>query len=278
MSLIGRLRERLERAQARRRADRGLATDTAQFAGIERFVLFVGYPRSGHSLVGSLLDAHPDAVVAHELDVLQLMRHGFTRNQILWLLLERSRAFTAAGRTWTGYDYAVPNQWNGRHRTLRVIGDKKGGNTARQLIREPDLLLRLETLTGLPHRYVHVTRNPFDNIATIAKRSDVTLETAADRHLALVAAIAKARTDYGPAEWIDLRQEDLIADPRAFLTRLCAFTGLDAPDDYLKDCASIVFAEPRKTRTGVAWPETLRARIEAAIGETSFLSGYALNS
>ena len=54
-----------------------------------------------------------------------------------------------------------------------VLGDKKGGNTARQLIAEPHLLHCCEAFTALPHRYVHVTRNPFDNIATIAKRSEM---------------------------------------------------------------------------------------------------------
>ena len=34
--------------------------------GVEKFVFFVGYPRSGHSIIGSVMDAHPDIVIAHE--------------------------------------------------------------------------------------------------------------------------------------------------------------------------------------------------------------------
>ena len=33
---------------------------------VKTFVLFVGFARSGHSIVGTLLDAHPDIVIAHE--------------------------------------------------------------------------------------------------------------------------------------------------------------------------------------------------------------------
>ena len=33
---------------------------------IEKFVIFIGYPRSGHSIVGSLMDAHPHMVIANE--------------------------------------------------------------------------------------------------------------------------------------------------------------------------------------------------------------------
>jgi hypothetical protein len=40
---------------------------------VRSFCLFIGYPRSGHSLVGSLLDAHPDIAIAHEVNVLGLV-------------------------------------------------------------------------------------------------------------------------------------------------------------------------------------------------------------
>ena len=54
------------RVRARRHRD--------DFAAVRTFLLFVGHPRSGHSLVGSLLDAHPDVVVSHELDALEVRR------------------------------------------------------------------------------------------------------------------------------------------------------------------------------------------------------------
>ena len=41
------------------------------YDGVETFVLFIGYPRSSHSLVGALLDAHPEIIIPHEYDVLQ---------------------------------------------------------------------------------------------------------------------------------------------------------------------------------------------------------------
>ena len=39
------------------------------YDGIQTFVLFIGYGRSGHSLVAAILDAHPKIVIAHEFDV-----------------------------------------------------------------------------------------------------------------------------------------------------------------------------------------------------------------
>src|SRR4051812_7341147 len=84
------------------------------FSGVKTFCMFLGYPRSGHSLVGSLLDAHPNMVIAHELDVLKFVRAGFSCEQIFYLLLENSENYAKAGRKYSGYSYAVPNQWQGR--------------------------------------------------------------------------------------------------------------------------------------------------------------------
>ncbi|KAJ7379389.1 hypothetical protein OS493_016626 [Desmophyllum pertusum] len=40
------------------------------YDGVETFVMFIGYPRSRHSLVGAILDAHPEIIIPHEYDVL----------------------------------------------------------------------------------------------------------------------------------------------------------------------------------------------------------------
>src|SRR5262245_36859172 len=61
------------------------------FAAVETFCLFVGYPRSGHSIIGSLLDAHPNAIIADELDALKYVQAGFNQNQLFYLLLRNSR-------------------------------------------------------------------------------------------------------------------------------------------------------------------------------------------
>ena len=97
----------------------------AQFAAVEKYCFFIGYPRSGHSLVGSLLNAHPEILIAHELDALGYVEHHFGRAQLYALLLERDQVFASMGRKWMGYDYVVPNQFQGRWSRLRVIGDKR---------------------------------------------------------------------------------------------------------------------------------------------------------
>ena len=39
------------------------------YDNVETFVMFIGYPRSSHSLVGSILDAHPEIIIPHEYHI-----------------------------------------------------------------------------------------------------------------------------------------------------------------------------------------------------------------
>jgi hypothetical protein len=246
------------------------------FGNISAFCLFIGYPRSGHSLLGSLLDAHPDAVIAHELDALGYVERGWTRNELFSRILRHDHDFTRGGREWFGYDYNVPGQWQGRFRTLRVIGDKRGALSTERIARSPALLDQLERLVGVPVRLLHVARNPFDNIATMARRTGDSVEVAASRYFALCETVAGIRSR--GASVLDVRHEELVADSRSQLSRVLGWLGLDAATDYLDACTAMVFDSPRQTRHGVAWSRELLERVEAGTRAYDFLAGYTLES
>ena len=91
--------------------------------------MFIGYPRSSHSLVGSILDAHPEIIIPHEYDVitkwekyrsstliqnkLQKYRlffdlHHFSTKQAMFGL----RASVNTGN-YSHYNYKMPELWQG---------------------------------------------------------------------------------------------------------------------------------------------------------------------
>ena len=249
------------------------------FDAVETFCMFVGYPRSGHSLVGSLIDAHRHAIIAHELNALKCRRYGFSRRQIYFMLRENSQVFTEhKGRSYSGYSYRVPNQWQGRYEKLRVIGDKFGDRSIEAIMTWPWALDKLQATIGIPMKFVHVIRNPFDNISTIRKktgRARRDMDQSIDWYFSLVEGCHQLRERHGEAV-IDFYLEKMIADPKAELGRLTAFLGLDAPDDYLADCASIVFDKPRKTQRDAEWTPDHVKRVREWMQRYDFLAnaGY----
>jgi hypothetical protein len=244
------------------------------FKQVQTYCMFIGYPRSGHSLVGSLLDAHPDMVIAHELDALGFVQNGFRRSQLYALILNNSREIAAKGREQTGYSYRIPNQWQGRFRRPQVLGDKRGMTSMSRLQRRPQLLDTLQRVVRDPVRFVHVVRNPFDNISTMAKRRSFTLETAADIYFGLSETVATVKRRVGDTRVIDVRHEAVIGDPKGAVKEMCAFLGVTPPDDYLDDCAGIVYASPHRSRLEAPWTPELKESVQRRIDRYAFLEGY----
>ena len=284
-------------ARAARLADRGRDVARATygalqyrsaFTDIERYCTFIGYPRSGHSLVGSLLNAHPELLIAHEFNAFRYARLGVPRTVLFALARLRDEGWEQEGRTWAGYQYEVPNQHQGSFTRLRVIGDKRGGDTAELLGRDPGLLDIMKRRVDVPLMLIHLVRNPFDNVATIANRGHHSdrpadsvahgdLEGATRFYLRLVEVNAALMRSEGDRV-CTLHHEQFVRAPAAGLSELCDFLGVAATPDYLEDAASIVFDQPRRTRDSVTWTPALRGRIEDAIARHDFLSDYRFDN
>lgn len=260
---------------------------------VERFCFFVGYPRSGHSLVGSLLNAHPEILIAHELDAVGYVEHHFGRAQVFALLVQRDQEFATMGRQWMGYDYVVPGQFQGRWTTLKVVGDKRARTATYRLAHDDSLLDRIRTVVGVPLRVVHVTRNPYDNITTMARRMAgarrqgiapgavkpvADIGEAIDRYAPLCQAVADLRPRLAPDELHEIAYEEFVGRPGPCLAALCAFLGVPADDAYIAACAAIVWPQTRATRQAVEWSDADKRRVEDLIGRYPFLARYSWDS
>ena len=164
---------------------------------VDRFLFFIGYARSGHSIIASMLDAHPNVVLAHEYSLFtQWQKEPLLHSNKTWLfnaLYNNSHHSTYTGLRTSkankkGYTLNVPGWWQGKYdRTISVIGDKAGGMTGREfrLNRATfvSLYRQLQTALQIPVHVIHVVRNPYDNIATMLlynvhlKKSGVVNET-----------------------------------------------------------------------------------------------------
>ena len=118
----------------------GAATST-----LRSYIMFVARGHSGHSLIGSLLDAHPSLIVANEANAMQWWagpQNGTfspsdrpARSEMFRYLYENSLKCALFTRWQHGYNYTVPHQANGQFvGKLLGIGDKKGGLTANLLL------------------------------------------------------------------------------------------------------------------------------------------------
>ena len=100
------------------------------YDGVETFVLFIGYPRSSHSLVGAILDAHPEIIIPHEYNLVGKWKslskaaapnkyslfhelHSLSMSQAQFGI-RASKNDTRLTGEYT-YTYHVPGLWQGRY-------------------------------------------------------------------------------------------------------------------------------------------------------------------
>ena len=255
--------ERYERARSA--AASFAASRPEALESVERVVCFVGWPRSGHTLVGATLDAHRDMVVAHELDILHHVQAGVSRSELYAMAILRSTEFTQLGHQWMGRDYTVPGGSQGATDRPRVIGDKKGGATARRLAKDPELLSRLESLVGVPVHVVTVVRDPIDAINSDlahrvagGKRAD--RDAATERFFTNADAVSKLAEHHTPDRHSFVSYEDFVADPRREIAALCASLGVGTDDAYLDSCAGVVRPQVEPPSEPDEWSKAIRDR------------------
>tara|TARA_R110002072_G_scaffold99008_1_gene217954 strand:+ start:60237 stop:61193 length:957 start_codon:yes stop_codon:yes gene_type:complete len=245
---------------------------------VEHFVAFVGSSRSGSTLIGALLDAHPEVVIGHEANAFGCVRDGLDREGLYWFLMRNSQGFAKTGAEWTDYKYAVPDQWQGRVQKLRIIGDKKASATTRQLTDDPDLLNRLVRTVGVPVSLIHTIRNPFDVLATRFRRSpNFSLMDHSEKFFQQCDTLKKLKTGNAPPNMIDVYHEELIRNPEKELRRLLTLTGAELDDNYLASASAIVNDRPNQSRHSCDWTAEQIRLIERRMDEYEFLSCYSFD-
>jgi hypothetical protein len=253
------------------------------FRDVKTFCFFVGHNKSGASMLGGLLDAHPNAIVADECDALRYVDAGLGRDRLFYLLLRGSRSEARKGRVTarrlTPYSYAVPGQWQGRVATPLLVGDSTTGTSTRRLGTDPRLLDRVhDAMTGIDVRLVHVIRNPFDPISAMMVRGGRTFENAIDHYFGSCEILDRLRERLGAETMLPVRYEEFVREPVAGLGRVCGSLGIEADESYLRACAAIVRPEPDRSRAMVRWTEPWIGRVHSRMQAHRFLEGYSYDA
>ncbi|XP_078374246.1 uncharacterized protein LOC144657760 isoform X2 [Oculina patagonica] len=266
---------------------------------VQTFLIFIGYPRSGHTLISSLLDAHPNAIVANEFDVIGKWQEWDTANKNKYYLFNQlylnSREESEIGyRSVTvphRYNYSVPGQWQGRFdKRILVIGAKKGGKTTRQLMKlqNMDVLKEIQQVLDIPFRFLHVVRNPYDNIATmllraVGKRTNAELGEKIndpenlDKQIISYFALAERNNELKsrlPGEVHEIHSSELIKRPKETLLGICQFLHLTCDRQYIEDCSKRIFPEATKTRYSVMWTDKQKELVREKLQTFQSLKDY----
>ena len=279
--------------------------NSSSIESVKTFLFFIGWPRSCHSIIGSMLDAHPEAIVAHEFFLFQQLKRDMRlkdRKTLYNMLYQNS--FKTAHGGWRsskmqqkGYSLEIDGAWQGRCSKLQVIGDKTAGDSTRMYSHRPIQFRRfyrqLKNTVQVPVRVLHIVRNPYDMIATISlyRGSEVkemkvnasltnrysnhrVLKEATDYVLQQSKAIASMIPD-AHINRLEVHCEDLIQEPKKTMMGICQFLNLTCSPEYLGMCEEKTFTSISMSRYLVEWTEDLLLRVAKQINKYSFFKRYS---
>lgn len=248
------------------------------------YLFFVGFGHSGHSLVGALIDAHADACIANEANFFATLEANpsITLPAAKKLLL--SAAQTGPNQApWlnTGYSYVLSGGNQGSCRTLRVLGDKKGGQTAEIIARDPTTLETALSLFGKEIRFLSVIKNPYDIVAASAFRRGESIQR---KHIALFQrkanVIAQMSKNLSSAEMQIVRYELLVSDFQTTFSNILEYLQLEVTGEFLSLAQTMIRKDIPRRRTLSAWPNDVRDEMEKLLQSgaiTNIFNGYAFS-
>ncbi len=277
-------------------------------------LLTIGFSGSGSSLLGYLLTAHPGMVVAdqpailfgepvaldindinginkinglYSADLNKIFNVILMVDHIRWLIKKERKdnnTILFPEGTRQGRYILVPNQYQGRFETLKVLGikcssqttkclsDKRQFTTFKKRLEERDIRLK----------FILTVRNPYDMIANKTSRTtkykDSTQKPITTKAISFVEKLSKENIklaeQVAPRDIFVSKHEEMVADPSLQLTKLCQFAQVSVSPDYLDDCSSCVDEKPNRRRFNFDWTSDQKQKVASLIEQYDFFSGY----
>ena len=272
---------------------------------VSKFVLFIGYPRSGHSIFASIMDGHPNVILAHEYNLFakcsEFSPHSdlFMNKTSIFNALYRASAFSARNGwrsesiTSKGYNLHT-TAWQGTFKRLRVVGDKCGGKLARYFYQNYTMAvscyMQLSLSVQVPILFFHIVRNPFDMIATALIRKVTSIEDMKTLSLDKVYVPLEKVQDYVTsifnfakavervkhfANVYEIHLEDFVRDPRKCVRGICRLLELPCPSKFTDNCYGKAYKNVSRTRNRMIWDQTVKSRVEGEMKKFPFFSRYS---
>lgn len=233
-------------------------------------------------MVGSLLDAHPDIVIAHEYDILGSFREFNSREAVFDALMQTSEEQAAQGRISNKYSFKIDNAFQGNSSKPRIIGDKKGSRSSIRINENPALLDEFQQKVQLPLKLIHVIRNPFDILTTKGgyKNGEPCEVTESQIRIAINQLELEANVNdrlirSGKYDIYSFKHESLIESPEKVLSALVTWLGCECSDTYLESCTKILFPSAQLSRLKYPWTDSLKSEVKKRIQCYSSFSQYS---
>lgn len=232
------------------------------------FLLFIGYPKSGNTLVANILNSNPNVICSSQLNI-------FADDNIDFNLIKSYN-----NSTWKN----ITQIKHVTKQEIKVIGDETGHKTVELLKSNPQKLGIVKSKINVPIKWIHMVRNPFDNLSTWAKFNyenklkngqesykTYELDNVINKYIDLNNTISKIKLSENV---LTIRHEYVITRMHNTLEEMCNFLEISFDPDWRDNVRNAVWKKPIITRREMPWNQKQKGIVHDLIAKYDWLSGY----
>ena len=255
------------------REKRGVADYQNNDCDLNSFCLIIGNSRSGSTILGSIVDAHPNAIVANETMASQAFWRGMSKSDILGEIVENSSANYRSGRQSEDYQYQIGSSPESKS-SVSVYGDKIWNPATLLLHGDYDLISRLESKLSARVVLIASIRNPFDTIATMHRRSQAPIKDRIRWFFMHCEALAAIEEKTPQSNFFISHHEHLIDSPDEEILRICRALMLSVDNQHVDNVKRLLYRRPSKSGMAIDWDLKEVDEILERMRRFPFLSMY----
>lgn len=206
-----------------------------------KLLLFFGSPRAGSTLLGQILNNHPNALVANEYRLLQkIVREGRDLEKQLRKLRQTAWRHYKSGlkkdRYFSDKLSKFQPRWIEFDRSqkkgdIKLLGDKKAGGNTTIFLEQPT---RTENFIKEHTPYLlQIVRHPVDAALSSAKAFDLEFRHALKDQILRTTEAYRLLQEHKALSYV-LYYEDLVRQPTEELGKLIGFLGLCVDDEWIE--------------------------------------------
>lgn len=239
-----------------------------------QMVFFFGSPRTGSTLLGQILNYHPECLIASEFRFLQrLIEKREPEDKLRSELAETAfrhfnndlthdgdykKTLSQYQSKWKDFSDLATNERFSK-KEIKILGDKKaGGNAKVYELHKDGVVHYIESKSA---KIIHLIRNPYDASLSLIKSHGFENEKVALEYVLNTTSLAtEIESKFQNESFYTLFYEDLQKEPQAELAKLCRFLGVNVDDYWLELISSRI--ESKASNNSI--PDWCKQEIESA--------------
>jgi len=237
---------------------------------IKTVILFIGYGRSGHSVIANILNSHPNILISDEIGIIK--ENLKSKTAIINRIINHGKKHPPRYNSINKVEY---KEFNIPKTTINVIGDKHANQNTKYISRNFNLFENFRV--NSPNlKLIHVIRNPYDIITTkFIRRKNIrwkgSLNKTINEFNVLASTVKKLKQNNSV---LDIKLEELIYHPEENISMLFDYVGVKYNEELVKNLSGILLKKPSVTRNKLNWSKNQITTVQNIINIYDWLKGY----